>query len=121
MAVTKFLRWLLPYKDIGWAEIGEEFTRFTVIKSRWGNIYLHRLKAETPHPECHDHPWSFITLLIAGGYDELHNGKWQHRSPGNVLYRPANWSHNVVTSGISWSVVATAAKTRDWGFHPCEL
>lgn len=38
---------IFPFKDIGWDAIGEEFTRFTLLKTRWGNVYLHRLKALT--------------------------------------------------------------------------
>lgn len=125
--MTRFLRWLLPYKDIGWTEIGEEFTRFQLVKTRWGNVYLHRLWCPNTHPNCHDHPWSFWTLLLKGGYLEFHvdsdlqdDGIWVRRKPGQFLYRPAEWSHNVVTPfGVSWSLVLTGPKEREWGFHGC--
>lgn len=117
--MTRLLRWLLPHKDIGWAEIGEEFTRFTLAKTRWGNVYLHRLKALQQHPDCHDHPWTFWAVLLKGGYWELHEGVWAWRRPGSVLYRPATYTHNVVTEGVSWSVIFTTPKLRDWGFKTC--
>jgi hypothetical protein len=118
--MTRFLRWLLPYKDIGWEEIGEEFTRFTLAKTPWFNVYLHRLKAHQAHPNCHDHPWSFVAVLLKGGYIEYcPDGRWHTRKPGSVLYRPATFSHNVVTPGVSWSIIFTTAKFRDWGFKEC--
>lgn len=118
--MTRLLRWILPYKDIGWEEIGEEFTRFTLLKTPWCNVYLHRLKALRPHRDCHDHPWSFVALLLKGGYYEYcPDQHWHHRKPGTILVRPATFSHNVVTDGVSWSVIFTTAKFRDWGFKEC--
>ncbi len=114
------LKWLLPYRDIGWTEIGEEFTRFTFFTCRWLTIYIHRLYAPNPHPDCHDHPWSFVTFILKGGYWETTNGQdWCWRRPGSILYRPAEFSHNVVTRDVAWSVVITGPKKREWGFNVC--
>lgn len=109
------LRW--PWqRQIGWAEIGEDFTRYTLFTCRWGTIYLHRLIAPTPHPQCHDHPWAFVAILLAGGYREYHQGTWVQHRPGTILYRPARFAHNVVTDGVSWSIIFTGPRTRQWGF-----
>lgn len=97
-------------------EIGEVFTRYTIMSCPWGSIYLHRLFAPVPHPQCHDHPWSFVAILLAGGYREYHRGVWTDRRPGSVLFRPAHYAHNVVTHGVSWSVIFTGPRTRAWGF-----
>lgn len=110
---------LLPHKDIGWEEIGEEFRRYTLLKTRWGNIYLHRLKALNWDGRCHDHPWSFVSVLLWGGYMEFHDNKWTTYWPGRILGRPAEWSHAVVTWGVSWSLVFTGAKRRYWSFGKC--
>lgn len=110
---------LLPQQEIGWKDIGEEFRRFTLLKTPWFRIYLHRLKAELAHEMCHDHPWGFVTLLLKGGYNELHDGVWTWHYAGEVLVRPAEWRHNVVTRGTSWSLVLTGAKRRPWGFMQC--
>lgn len=117
--MLRFLKAVLPYKDIGWPEIGEEFTRFQLCKTRWFNVYLHRLYCPNTHPNCHDHPWSFVAVLLWGGYWEFHDGHWHRHRPGNVLYRPAEFSHNVVTEGVSWSVIFTTAKQREWSFKEC--
>lgn len=117
--ITPLLCKVLPHDEIGWKDIGEEFTRFTLLKTPWFRVYLHRLKALTQHPECHDHPWAFVTFLLWGGYWEYHAPDWTWRRPGSVLYRPAEWTHNVVTDGVSWSLVVTGAKKRRWSFKSC--
>lgn len=113
----QLLRRLLPFKDIGWEEIGEEFTRFQLVKTPWFNIYLHHLKALVEHPHCHDHPWSFVTVLLKGGYSEFDGTVWTWRRAGSVLYRRAEHRHNVVTKGVSWSLIVTGPKRRAWGFR----
>lgn len=43
---------------------------------RWGfetrffGVYLHRIDAPDPGVDLHDHPWSFASLILAGGYYE---------------------------------------------------
>lgn len=117
--MLQVLRKLFPFKELGWTDIGEEFTRFTLFSSPWFKVYLHRLKALVEPPECHDHPWSFITFILKGGYNEYHDGKWIWRGPGSILYRPAEFSHNVVTKGVAWSIVIVGNKKRNWGFQTC--
>lgn len=113
-------RWI-PFKEIGWLEIGEVFYRFQLLKTPWFNVYLHSLSAPNWHPTCHDHPWSFVTLILWNGYKEQVGTKFFRRRPGCILYRPANFSHNVITPyGTAWSLVITTRKTRDWGFITCE-
>ncbi len=121
MTVFQALRRILPFKDIGWEEIGEEFTRFQLVKTRWFNVYLHRLLALQKHPHCHDHPWTFVAVLLKGGYWECRGGPtgnvWTWQKPGSVLYRPAEFRHTVVTNGVSWSLIFTGPKRREWGFR----
>lgn len=113
---------LFPRRELGWKEINEEFTRWTLLWTPWFTIYLHRLKALKQHPECHDHPWGFVAILLWGGYWEFYDGVWTWKRPGSVLVRPAQWSHNVVTdrtAPVSWSVIITGRKYRKWGFQDC--
>jgi hypothetical protein len=128
---VSFETWLrahVPFKEIGWTEIGERFTRYQLLKTRWFNLYLHQLYAPEWHPQCHDHPWGFVAILLRRGYLERipcpYCGRHtidKKRRPGSVLFRPATFRHNVITPyGTSWSLILTTAKSRDWGFLPCE-
>lgn len=122
--MSRFESWLrahVPFKEIGWEEIGEKFTRYQFLKTPWFNVYLHQLYAPEWHPQCHDHPWSFVAILLRRGYlEQVGENKFKRR-PGSILFRPATFRHNVITPyGTSWSVILTTNKSRDWGFLPCE-
>lgn len=119
--MEEFLRKVFKHKELGWYEIGERFTRYSLFKSNWLNLYLHQLSCPNEHTLCHDHPWWFITVILWKGYLETTSGKEHRRYPGMVLYRPADHMHKVLTPfGTSWSLVITGPKGRDWGFKPCE-
>lgn len=108
-------------RDIGWAEIGEEFTRWTLLWTPWFAVYLHRVWAPKVAPKCHNHPWSFVTFILWGGYWEWNRSTdWVWRKPGSVLRRHATWSHNVVTlERPSWSLVIVGPKLYGWSQHEC--
>jgi|SRR5579859_264716 len=131
----RFMRRRFSFKEIGWEEVGEIFTRYAILKTRWFNVYLHQLYAPQWHPECHDHPWSFLTVLLHGGYLERiivkdpglcrcgephYRNKDVRRFPGMILWRPATFTHSVITPyGVSWSLIITGPKSNAWGFRPC--
>ncbi len=115
------LRKYFEHKEIGWTEIGEQFTRYQLFKSRFVNVYLHELWAPSWHPECHDHPWGFLAILLWRGYLERIGNKDYRRRPGSILLRSATFAHNVITPyGKSWSLIVTGPKSREWGFKPCD-
>lgn len=120
--MLEFLKKILPYKEIGWKEIGETFYRFDALRTRWFNVYIHYLDAAQWHPQCHDHPWWFMAFILCGGYWELADNKYVWRGPFSLLYRPAAFSHNVATmpGKPNWSIVVTGKKEREWGFNSCE-
>ena len=91
------------------------------------------------HDRCfHDHPWSFTTTILAGGYIEAVPGDtWRgkaqglgpdavgdsvhvKRSPGDTVERAATDLHLVrsLLHHHCWTLVRTGARTREWGFHP---
>jgi len=121
-SIEAIFRKYLPHKEIGWQDIGEVFYRYTLLKTRWFNLYLHQLDAPQWHPVgCHDHPWWFWTMILKGGYDEKIGTEITRRLPGDLLYRKSTHSHDVVTPyGRSWSLVLTGPKSRDWGFQRCD-
>ncbi len=109
-------------REIGWEDIGERFTRWEVVRCRWFSLLLHHLVAETAHDMCHTHPWWFVALVVRGGYWEFASSTgWCWRRPGSLLFRRAEWAHNVVTDSRGmWSIVLTGPRVREWGFTKCE-
>lgn len=102
-------------------EIGRDSTdvymvRYRLVKSPWFSLYLHEFIRGDVDPCLHDHPWRFVTLILAGGYTEhLWGGHTRYRPAGTLLYRPAKWRHRVETDG-AWSLVLVGRRVRRWGF-----
>ncbi len=77
---------------------------------------LHRFKAEEPQATPHDHPWSFDTEILDGGYVEeafclTPGGGWcsalVYRIPGETYHVQANHIHRIVElpTGECWTLV----------------
>ena len=108
-----------------WVLAGERFVH------TWHDcaVFLHRFH-RSDHDYPHNHPWPFVSVILAGGYWEhtlagyvdpatgrpAMARKW-HR-PGSVLRRPASWFHRVeLEPGVdSWSLVFRGRKVQSWGF-----
>jgi hypothetical protein len=119
--IERLLRRFIPHEDIGWIEIGERFTRYFVWRSRWFNVFIHQMYAPIAPPLCHDHPWSFVSLVLKKGYWESTDGQtFAWRPSKSILYRPAEFRHTVKTDNeTAWSLVVTGPKRRQWGNHEC--
>lgn len=105
------LTWWPWQKQIGWQEIGEDFIRYTLLATPLLTIYLHRLVAPGGH--CHDHPWDFFNLVIWPGYWEITDAcRWV--KAGTVRFVRAEFQHKVITEGVSWSLIITGPKRREW-------
>lgn len=97
------------------------FKRINIVKTPWWALRFHHFYRSDP--SClHDHPWSFITLILSGGYYEQFEdleGRLQveWRPPGTILFRPARFRHRVVLGRKEpRTLVLTGKRVRDWGF-----
>ncbi len=86
-------------------------------------LMLHKMHRPDDDACHHDHPWSFWTLVLYGGYIEevtLPNGsmKIRRNRPGMILFRPAEHTHRIeaLPKGICWTLVLRFRKSRSWGF-----
>lgn len=121
--IESWLRRIFPFKELGWVEIGEVFTRWTLLHTPWFKVFLHKLNCPVDPVTCHDHPWHFWTLILRTGYQERANGVVTQRHPGALLYRPAKFLHSVWTQGDAWSLIVVSNKVRVWRNHvsECEI
>jgi hypothetical protein len=102
-------------------------TRWTLARLGTLAMYLHRFQ-RSDADEPHDHPWPFVSIILAGGYWEWTpaaawasgDGPMQRRwyGPGRILVRPAHWIHRVEipAGGEAWTLIVHGAKVRSWGF-----
>ena len=115
---------------------------YVVPKNKWFNIYLHRFVADDDDRALHCHPWTNLSILLAGEYIEhtIDSGGVHKRAiyqAGDLKFRSAKAAHRVelikstighsLTGGVtisfmptkqpSWSLFITGPKIREWGFH----
>jgi hypothetical protein len=108
---------IFPVQEIGNHE-GVFFFRYTLLRAKLFNIYLHQFIRGDMDRCLHDHPWDFISIVLWGGYwEEMWAGKFWRR-PGSILFRRAKTAHRVTLDPgkRAWSLVITGPKVRPWGF-----
>lgn len=88
---------------------------------------LHRFTRGEPHGTPHDHPWSFETEILDGGYVEEvfrigPDGGWRsglvHRHPGMTYRVDADHIHRIVglPTGECWTLVRSDVHEREVRF-----
>lgn len=98
--------------------------RHMLIRCPLFGIYLHEMLRSDYARALHDHPWPFVSVVLRGGYCEVHNqtpGRketrlFRHRL--SVAYRPAAWRHRVIlfTGEPTWTLMLVGPRQRKWGF-----
>lgn len=98
--------------------------RYILFRAPALGVYLHHFYRSDYDRALHDHPWPFVSIVLKGGYLEVHDQTIdrtqttiRHR-PGAVLLRPAEWRHRVVLDEgkEAWSLVVVGRRSRHWGF-----
>ena len=112
-------QWPWPTRRVIWScrsARGPLLTRYYLILTRRGAVYLHHLHASDEDRALHDHPWSFVTWLIGGGYYEHTPAGRCWRRRFSVLWRPAEYRHRLVLTRPTWTLVVRFRRRRAWGF-----
>lgn len=101
-------------------------TRLHLVKTPFGALMVHFLNGPDPEPDLHDHPVTFLSCILSGGYWELRKRDRSTWYPPDKIYR---WLFNFIRASIYdqhriiWVAPHTVTfcivgpKTRDWGFH----
>ena len=91
------------------------------------NIYIHKFLKGDPD-DVHDHPWSYATFILAGGYyewvpvfntlGEKINEIRHWRGPGHFrICRPDSYHRVELKSGVTaWTLFMPGPHKRQWGF-----
>jgi len=91
------------------------------------NLTLHKI-VRSDDPVFHDHPWSYMTIILKGGYYEhtpIFNGLriigenrvW--RGPGSVIIRSSeslHWLEMDPNVGPATTLFFMGPQVREWGF-----
>lgn len=101
------------------------FRRWRLIETKWFNIYIHQFYRSDLDRHCHDHPWSFVSFLLWGGYTVARpssNSKcrWDyslHKAPSIIFNRSKDF-HKVeyLNRTPTVTLMITGPPKRDWGY-----
>lgn len=108
----------------GWEVIGPEacplmYRRTLLSFGRVGKVLWHRFVPNASDEAHHDHPRSFVTVVLRGGYDDLQpDGTVDRVYAPAIRYRPAEHAHiTKVGSEGATTLVVMGRLRREWGFY----
>jgi hypothetical protein len=95
--------------------------RLRVIQTPLFGIYLHKLCGPDPRDTLHDHPWSFTSFVLSGGYIEFVPGPYyaQSRHVNHVNVKRFNKSYHWIAEldrTPTWTLVFVGRRRRVWGY-----
>lgn len=93
-------------------------TRLHLIKTPWCALMVHWINGPDPEPHLHDHPVSFLSFILSGGYTEIRNGTLVMRTLMNWIRGSASDTHRIVdVLPNTITLCFVGPKVREWGFH----
>jgi hypothetical protein len=111
-----------------WTDVDSEYIlRLHVLKTPWGAICLHWLNKPDAEPWLHDHPVSFLSIILTGSYAEVRathglDGWRQTRVKLNRWFNFVRASEHdrhriILCRKNTLTLCFMGPKTRTWGFH----
>lgn len=104
--------------------------RLHLLKTPWFAIMLHWINRPDPEPHLHDHPVSFLSLILRGGYEEERERKESYGDFWGawptvrlIRHRWANYIHATDKHRIVYvkphtlTLCFAGPKVREWGFY----
>ncbi|QNJ56291.1 hypothetical protein SEA_OHGEESY_62 [Gordonia phage Ohgeesy] len=119
-----------PHQVIGGAEDPYLRRWYLIPRNPLINVYLHQFLRSDDDRALHDHPWWFVSLILRGEYEEIHERGRNWRGAGSLAFRRAEWRHRVklvdrvtrvngrpvLNPAPCWTLIITGRRTRSWGF-----
>lgn len=102
-----------------WSTIdADHIERLHIVKTPWFAICLHWMRGPDLSPFEHDHPVSFLSIVLRGGYTETRNGTVRNRPCFNFIRASADDSHRIIfAEPKTLTLCFMGPKVREWGFH----
>lgn len=98
-------------------------TRWYLLRTKWLGIWIHKFHRSDEDRAAHDHPFSFLSIILTCGYWEwVPNAEgvlektWY--PPGSILFRRAEHQHRieVYEDEKPFTLIFRFRRRRDWGF-----
>jgi hypothetical protein len=102
-----------------WTEVPTGYiTRLHVVKTPWFALCVHWLNHPDPEPWQHDHPVTFLSVILRGGYIEARKDQARRHRWFNFIRASKDDPHTIayVEPGTV-TLCFMGPKTREWGYH----
>ena len=120
------LRWALMTKFVipDWDDPSMPYlVRWRIVQTPWAAVYLHKIILDDVGRPLHDHPWSFVSIILKGAYAEEYKA---HAEARTILRAWGRWSvHRMTTKAFhgitavdtpTWTLVLAGPRRQVWGF-----
>ena len=123
------LQRLLGRSDVYFGE-SVYMRRWRLIHRALFGVRRHQIVRSDADRELHDHPFSFVSIILRGGYYEhTVDGRKTWYGPGSIIFRSASALHRLEllrerdgafdhfsTERPAWTLVLRGPIRREWGF-----
>lgn len=132
--MMRFLQRLLGRSDI-WFRGSLYMRRWRLIHNRFFGIRVHNIVRSDADRELHDHPFTFVSVILRGGYwEHTVDGRRTWYGPGSIVVRSADVLHRLelerrpaktldefgpgftLPEVGAWTLVIRGPMRREWGF-----
>lgn len=102
-----------------WTDVDSKYiTRLHIIKTPWWAICVHWINAGDPEPYQHDHPVTFLSLILRGGYLEQRREVRKARLFFNFIRANRDDTHRILhVLPRTVTICLMGPKVQDWCFH----
>lgn len=93
-------------------------TRLRLIQTPWFGIYLHRMDGPDSRDTLHDHPWSFVSIVLRGGYWEMREYLSHGQQISRINVKRAEDLHYIykLFRYPTWTLMLVGRRKREWGY-----
>lgn len=99
---------------------GPYLTVYTLLRLGTVSICIHHFYRGDEERDCHDHPFSFLSVILRGRYREhRYDGTWTDRGVLSIVFRSALHRHRIELLRMPcWTLCVKRSVGREWGFWP---
>lgn len=91
--------------------------RWKLVDRSFFGVRLHNILRSDSDRELHDHPFTFLSIILRGGYFEhTADGRRTWYGPGSVVVRSGEALHRLELPRPAWTLVLRGPNRRTWGY-----
>lgn len=104
-------------------------TRWRIVQTPLFGIMVHRMDGPDSRPTLHDHPWTFLSIFLKGGYMQVVRRDWRNPDRLSVVHstKAAGRRWYLMRRGDAhyirhlfrtptWTLVLTGPRRQEWGY-----